>query len=366
MQLRSGRTKNLLQSSIDAALLAVEIYNKPRTVFRSQNYVSLMVMAWTYLFHAYFNRLIGQRYCYKSKNGRFEIVDGERKTWDLTTCINKYGSLDEPVKATLLFIIGLRNKIEHRCVTDRSLDAGIFGECQALLYNYEVLLTALFGEGYALNENLVYSLQFSRTRTDWQRMANRSILQPDVREIKRYVEDYRTNLSPDVFNSQSYSVKLIQVPKVSNTNRNDLAIEFVNWNQISPEDREKYERLTAIIKEKVVPKEVLNLKRLRPTDVTNRIKEQAGINIGTNFHMRLCMAFGIRPKRGSEKPSETNTQYCLFDQTHQDYVYEERWAEFLVAAFKSGRLNMNAVSAACTEGRVLSMEDFQINAPLSM
>jgi len=41
--LRKGRTKSLLESSIDSALLAVEIYNKPRTSFRSEAYISLMV-----------------------------------------------------------------------------------------------------------------------------------------------------------------------------------------------------------------------------------------------------------------------------------------------------------------------------------
>lgn len=33
MNLRKGKTKSLLESSIDCALLAVEIYNKPRASF---------------------------------------------------------------------------------------------------------------------------------------------------------------------------------------------------------------------------------------------------------------------------------------------------------------------------------------------
>ncbi len=34
--LRSGKTKNILKASIDSALLAVEIYNKPRAEFRTE------------------------------------------------------------------------------------------------------------------------------------------------------------------------------------------------------------------------------------------------------------------------------------------------------------------------------------------
>ena len=75
MKLRQGKTKNILKGSIDAALLAVEVYNKPRTTFRSQAYIVLMVIAWTRLFHAYFNKTIGNKYYYKEPNGRYELID---------------------------------------------------------------------------------------------------------------------------------------------------------------------------------------------------------------------------------------------------------------------------------------------------
>ncbi len=115
MQLRKGKTKTILESAIDAALLAVEIYNKPRTSFRSEGYIAMMIIAWTRLFHAYFNANIRDKYYYKEKkSNRYEKVDGERKAWDLATCIVKYGNLSEPVKKNLEFFIKLRNKIEHR------------------------------------------------------------------------------------------------------------------------------------------------------------------------------------------------------------------------------------------------------------
>lgn len=45
MTLRKGKTKQLLDKSIDSTLLAVEIYNKPRTSFRTETYITLMVIA---------------------------------------------------------------------------------------------------------------------------------------------------------------------------------------------------------------------------------------------------------------------------------------------------------------------------------
>ena len=223
--LRRGRTKTTLEASIDSALLAVEVYNKPRTAFRSEAYIALMIMAWTRLFHAHFHATIGDRYYYKKK-GRYEIVDGEKKAWELGTCLKKYSKLAGPVEKNLQFFIGLRNKIEHRHIDKREVDALIFGECQALLYNYENLLIQLFGSQYALNEALVYSLQFSHLRTPRQEHANKAALSKDLSDVVGYIEKYRSALEDTDYDSQEYSIKLLQVPKISNTNRADAAIEL--------------------------------------------------------------------------------------------------------------------------------------------
>lgn len=114
--LRKGKTKSLLESSIDCALLAVEIYNKPRAPFRVESFITHMIMAWTRLFQAHFNFTIGETYFYKGNNGRYKIIDGEKKAWELKTCIKEYGQLSNPVKTNLEFFIKLRNKIEHRTI----------------------------------------------------------------------------------------------------------------------------------------------------------------------------------------------------------------------------------------------------------
>lgn len=146
MDLRKGKTKTTLEASIDSALLAVEIYNKPRTTFRSEAYISLMIIAWTRLFHAHFNNTIGDKYYHKEKNGRYTLVDGERRSWGLAECIKEYNGLTEPIKKNIEFFIKLRNKVEHRHIEKNEIDTLIFGECQALLYNYENKLIELFGQ----------------------------------------------------------------------------------------------------------------------------------------------------------------------------------------------------------------------------
>ncbi|MDW7748706.1 DUF3644 domain-containing protein [Halomonas sp.] len=348
-----------MDASIDSALLAVEVYNKPRTTFRSEGFINLMVMAWTRLFHAYFNATIGDRYYYKRKNGRYELVDGERKAWELSTCIKKYDELDKAVESNLNFFIKLRNKIAHRHIEKREVDTLIFGECQSLLFNYESLLIALFGEEYSINESLVYSLQFSQIRTKQQEAASRSALSKDLSDLVSFVEKYRNTLDEDTFNSLQYSVKLIQIPKISNTNRADAAVEFVRWDTLSAEDKEAYEQLTVIIKDKTVRVEAANVGRIKPKEVVRRVNERLqGKSITQPLHTALYKIFDVRPTKGAEDPFETNTQYCIYDEPHNDYVYQDAWVEFLVHFMQTSGLEPKDLREKARTGQTLKIHDY--------
>ena len=345
MKLRKGKTKSILESSIDAALLAVEVYNKPRTTFRSQAYIVLMIIAWSRLFHAYFNRTIGNKYYYKKENGRYKLIDGERKAWELKTCINRYGDLSESVKVNLEFFIGLRNKIEHRNVTEREVDTLIFGECQSLLYNYENLLIQIFGAEYALNESLAFSLQFSYMRPEEQRQASKSVLSAEAREIRSYIENYQSALRDEIFNSQEYSIKFIPILKVANTNRNDLAVEFGRADEPDPE-----QHIRAIIKDKRVVVEAKNVGKLRAGKVVEKVKEQTRLNFNQYDHKCLYTIFDVRPPGSAPNPDETNTEYCHYDEVHKDYIYQNSWVDFIVKLFEVHRLTKEEIRIAYKAG----------------
>lgn len=335
LKLRAGKAKSILLSSVDSALLAVEVYNKPRTTFRQQNYVTLMVMAWNNLFQSYFYQTIGDKYYYKEKNGRYTIVNGERKAWDLSKSIKEFNKLEpdglsDAVQANLKFILGLRHKIEHRHISTKELEAIMFGECQACLYNYENLLVDLYGSDYAINQSLVFSLQFSQFRTEEQQTASKGLLSKDARAIKQYVDKFRSTLDDETFGSQEYSIKLIQIPKISNTNRADLAVEFVRWSEINKKDRKSYQKITTIIKDKVVKRDVVGVGKLLPSTVLKKVKKRTKVSLSHYDHKCLYFLFDIRPTgEESKDPHDTNTKYCLYDEVHQDYLYDERWIEFL-------------------------------------
>lgn len=355
------KTNNILKSSIDAALLAVEVYNKPRTTFRSQAYIVLMIIAWTRIFHAYFNKTIGDKYYYK-KNGDYQMIDGqERKAWALKTCINeyeKYECLSKPVKANLQFIIGLRNKIEHRNIDKKEVDTSIFGECQSLLYNYENLLIRIFGKEHALNESLAFSLQFSYIRHRKQEQASKNVLSAELQEIRSYIEEYRSNLSADDFNSQEYSIKLIQIPKISNTNRNDIAMEFVRWDELDPKDQEKYLKLTAIIKDKRVVVEAKNAGKLRPGKVVEKVKEATQFDFNLYHHKCLYNIFSVRPPSNDPNPENTITKFCHYDSVNMNYVYQESWVEFIAKLFEVYRLTKEKIRHAYKNDEKWDIDDY--------
>lgn len=362
--LRQGKAKNILENSINSALTAVETYNRPRVQFRIENYIILMIIAWTKLFHAYFQSEIGERYFYKEKNGRYKKIDGERKAWELTECIKEYQkmtklypNLSEPIVANLRFFIGIRNKIEHRYWDSSSLDILLFGECQALLFNYENFLVTLFGEDYSINTCLAYALQFSHLRAKEQLQAQRDLLSKDIQDIKKYIDKYKTDLSQEIYDSQEYSIKLLQIPKISNTNRHDLAVEFVNWSSLNEEDQANYQRISAIIKDKIVVQRVSNANLLKPGAVTRAIENIAGVKISLSDHTLLWKAFRVRPVASSEAKFDTVSKFCIYDEPHNDYLYTDEWVTFIVNLLENHEFTKENIRIICA--KELQISDYE-------
>jgi hypothetical protein len=145
---RIGSIKTeLLQKSHEAALAAVQIFNNPNVTFKSETYAVLMIIAWTYLLHAYFrNNKI--EYRYHTINGKKKKFDktkhGAYKYWELERCLNDSKSpIDKDVANNLRFLIGLRHEIEHQMTT--RIDDILSARFQACCLNYNEYIKKLFG-----------------------------------------------------------------------------------------------------------------------------------------------------------------------------------------------------------------------------
>jgi hypothetical protein len=103
-----------------------------------------MHIAWLYLLQAELKHDGGKPY-YRLPNGRYERVDGERKTWDLQRCVRERWLIEDPVRKNIELSIGLRNKVEHRY--HEAIAIATTGYAQALLMNFEQELTSKFGAG---------------------------------------------------------------------------------------------------------------------------------------------------------------------------------------------------------------------------
>jgi hypothetical protein len=329
-----------VEKARESALLAVEVYNKPATAFRSGGYIVLMCIAWTSLFHAVFFRNGVKPFYRDPKRPRYyERVDSDYKAWELKECVRKhFGSQNSAMRRNLEFFVGLRNKIEHRSMPE--LDIRIFGECQALLFNFEDTLVECFGFRYALNESLLLALQFSQLRDRTQEAAVASLHHPLARNVDSYISAFRSGLTKEEFDDLQYSYKFFLVPKVSNHEASaDFAVEFVKYDHTKPDEMAAYERLVTMIRPNAV--QVANLAHLRPADVCRAVepvvKQVCGDKakfVPSYHHAKACSFYGIRPPSGDPDPRKTDVRYCHYDVAHKDYVYTELWKKFLIAEMK--------------------------------
>jgi len=274
----------------EAAILAVEIYNRPATSFRSAGYIVLMNVAWTALFHSLFLRKrIKPYYRKKGSSRRYERIEGDYKTWELSECVKQFYKDQQPAaRKNLEFFISLRNKIEHRFLPE--LDIEIFGECQAMLMNFEALLASEFGSKQALIGGLPYALQFSKTLAPAQTAAMRGAAKQHLQSVRKFVATFKSSLSDDVQSDASYSVKVFLVPKVGvHAKSSDLAIEFVKYDPSKPEEMKQYERVIALIKPKQVS--VANLGGLKASQVVAQVSTRLGRKFSLKCTREMLEAF---------------------------------------------------------------------------
>lgn len=324
--------KDNLEKCRAAAIAAVDAYNRPGPRFRTAQYIVLITMAWTALFHAVFYRRNRRPWHRQRTHGaarrvRYVKVDGEPKHWELNECLKQYfGDKNPAERKNLEFLIGLRNKIEHRHLPD--LDARLYGECQAALLNLETLLVQEFGPKYGLTEQLAVSLQFSHTIPDEKSKAAKTMASTTARTVKDYIEKFRGGLPAEILNSIKYSFSVFLVPKVANrASAADIAVQFVKVDEASQEELDRLEKLNVLIKEKHIP--IMNLDLYKPTKVVDELNKRLPVRVTIHTHTCAWKHYGVRPPAGDPHPERTRSEYCIYDRVHRDYVYTRAWIEML-------------------------------------
>ncbi|MDY7107958.1 MAG: DUF3644 domain-containing protein [Planctomycetota bacterium] len=322
-----------LEKCRSAAIAGVEVYNRPGPRFRTAHYIVLIMIAWTALFHAIFYHR-SRRPWYRTRTSgsgrgiRYQRIDGEPKHWDLAECLKQFfGDRHPPERKNLEFLIGLRNKIEHRHLPE--FDAPLYGECQAALLNLEQLLADRFGAKYVLAEQLAVSLQFSQLIPEEKKRAARSLASASANSVREYVEKFRGSLPAAVLNSMRYSFNVYLVPKVVNReSAADASVTFLRPDEADDEEVERLEKLNVLIKEKHIP--IANLDLFRPQQVVDEVQLRVSHRFTMADHTDAWHHFSARPVAGAGRPERTRSEYCVYNKVHGDYLYTRPWIEMLV------------------------------------
>lgn len=260
---RIGSIKQeLLSKSREAALAAVQIFNNPSIAFKSETFIVLMIIAWTYLLHAYYRSIhVEYRYCSLGTGGRRRFdrtKGGAYKYWECEQCLDdNHSPLDLATRENLRFLIALRHEIEHRMTT--RIDDLMSARFQAACLNYNEYVRHLFGEEYGIEKHLAFSLQFSALGEEQVDLLKDHKELPPY--ITRFIEDFDSRLDDAVFQDQHFAYRVLFVPKTANRKgQADRVIEFVSADStVATQANTQYVVLKETERPKCLPSHILEL-----------------------------------------------------------------------------------------------------------
>ncbi len=218
----------LITKSREAMLSAVQIYNNPQITFKSETYISLAIIAWTYLLHAYYANK-GIDYRYFERHGKRKFYDktkyGAFKHWELERCLNdKINPVDTESSNNLKFLIGIRHEIEHQMTN--KIDDSISAKIQACSINYNYYIKKLFGKEYGLDDQLSIAIQFSPITPEQKGIIlnNNKMLS----NVKTFISEFEENITDDIIEDTRYAYRLLFTPLSANRKgQADQVIEFI-------------------------------------------------------------------------------------------------------------------------------------------
>jgi hypothetical protein len=280
-------TNQLVAQSRAAALTAVQVFNNPLVEFKSETFIVLMNIAWTYLLHAHYRRA-GVEYRYFEPRGKRRYyarsAHGAFRYWSLRDCLAyRDCPLDGPTAKNLGFLIGLRDEITHHM--SPVLDHYVSARYQACLLNYNYYVKQLFGDRHGLDQHLSYSLQLQRISRDQLVTPKEAGLPGNVRS---YIAAFDSTLTTEDLNSDRFAYSMLFIPRlVGKRAQADEVIEFVKA------DSDMAQQLNALMFKEVERPKFL------PKDVVQQMRDQGYQWFSMHSHTQLWQSLGAKdPTRG--------------------------------------------------------------------
>lgn len=201
-----------VRKAVEIFKTAVLVYNNNMLLSRSETFIVLSIIAWTYLLHA---RLIGEGITpfYKNVDGTPVLVDGQEKLWELSYCIETpEASLSAGEKANLKYLIAIRNAIEHRSFED--VNDALQAKIQANALNFLKYAKEKFGTKYDFSHDLAFAIQLQALTLQSPNALKGGVpVAKAVAAVNALLEGPMTQAE---FNDPAYSFRVYVVPKVTN------------------------------------------------------------------------------------------------------------------------------------------------------
>ena len=249
-------------------LAAVQLYNNPQVTFKAESFITLSVIGWTYLLHAYY-RSKNIDYRYYRYVGKKKIYDRTKykayKHWELERCLSEDKCpLDRDTITNLRFLIGVRHEIEHQ-MTDK-IDEFLSAKLQACALNFDFYICKLFGDKYNLSNELSLAIQFSPITPEQQNTLHENA--HITSNVKNFVVDFENVLSEEALMSSRYAYRVLFVPiNAKRKGQADQVVEFIKSDSPLADGLEKtYALLKETEKRKYLPSEIVSLMKSKGYD----------------------------------------------------------------------------------------------------
>jgi hypothetical protein len=168
----------------EAMICAVQIFNNPAIIFKTETFCVLANIAWTYLLHEKMER---------TKNGSSKLQNGDSVTLNGTLDKEICPIKDAAVRENLNKITDIRNAVEHTFFVGGE---ECFGRLfQACCVNFERYMTDWFGAHLTLAKELSLALQFVSIQKEQFVELERSDLPPKIVAIYQSIQasDFKNN-----------------------------------------------------------------------------------------------------------------------------------------------------------------------------
>lgn len=292
----------------ESMILAVQAFNSPTLLFKTEVFAVLVNVAWTYLLHEYYDRK------------GVQVVDQTGHALLLGQMIARPDfPLSKGVSNNLAAIKTIRDEVEHRVL--RRSDPMWFSLFQACCLNFDKAICAFFGEKLSLQSELSLALQFSKLNLDQATYLQSYDIPGHIAAIDG---ELSKRLTPDERADIDYQFSVVY--SMTSTSKSKAHIQF-----IEPGSEEGKAVHNVLLKYKPADE----LYPHKPAKVATLVSKKAGKSFSSHNHMQAWKKFKARPPNGSIQPGNTNKEYCIYHASHADYTYSDRWVDFLTEAIST-------------------------------